>query len=63
MENEETYKANVYCRNCDFRKEIEIPKGQVIEKTACPNCGNSELLKDHNEKAETQNYYDFGSNR
>jgi Zn finger protein HypA/HybF involved in hydrogenase expression len=39
MENSETYKAKVYCKNCDLNKEIDIQKGVKIDETACPTCG------------------------
>lgn len=42
---EDTYKASVYCSNCDFRGGVNIPKGQVISETACENCGNTTLQK------------------
>ena len=46
MENtNNTYKAKIYCKNCDFSGEIEIPKGQTIDQTECTNCGNAELMK------------------
>lgn len=41
-----TYKAKVYCSNCDFRAEIDIPKGQTIDEAPCPTCGNLTLVKD-----------------
>lgn len=44
MEN--SYKAKVYCTNCDFRGAIEIPKGQTIVLTKCVNCGTAKLIKD-----------------
>ncbi|MCE9628595.1 MAG: hypothetical protein K8Q91_01230 [Candidatus Vogelbacteria bacterium] len=48
MENQnDTYKAEVYCGNCDLREEINILKGQTINETKCPNCGTCELDKDH----------------
>ena len=45
---EGTYKANVFCTNCEFRGEHEITKGTTIEDTLCPNCGNATLEKDLN---------------
>ena len=41
----DTYNQEVYCTNCDFGGPIDIPKGQVVENTACPNCGNMTLKK------------------
>lgn len=41
----ETYKANVFCKNCNFKGEIDIQKGQTIEFTECTNCGNNTLIK------------------
>ncbi len=46
MTETNSYKKSVYCQNCDFKGEIEIQKGQTIEQTECPNCGNAELIKD-----------------
>lgn len=46
MNENRTYKAKVYCKNCDFRGQIDIEKGQTIDKTECTNCGNTELMKD-----------------
>lgn len=54
---EETYKAKVYCSNCDFKKEIDIPKGKKIGETECPNCGTPELSKDVDVVIDT--YHDF----
>lgn len=39
------YKQDVFCKNCDFSEPIDILKGQVVENTACPNCGNMTLEK------------------
>lgn len=43
MEN--SYKLNVFCKNCDFEGDVEIPKGTTYEKRACPDCGNMTLEK------------------
>ncbi len=43
--NEETYKANVMCGNCDFMGEIDIPKGVKISDKECPKCGCQELTQ------------------
>ena len=43
-----TYKASVFCKNCDFRGEVDIPKGQMIEDTPCPSCENMTIEKDRN---------------
>lgn len=43
MEN--TYKIKVFCTNCDFTGEINIPKGQTVEQTSCENCGTPNLIK------------------
>ena len=48
MDSENTYKAKVYCANCDLKKEVDIQKGKKVEETACPNCGTMELSKDIN---------------
>jgi len=58
MNNENTYKARVYCSNCDFKKEIDIQKAKKVEETACPNCGTMELGKDINvDLGGGNNYY------
>ena len=38
-EESNTYKQKVFCKNCDFRKEIDIKKGTAIGDAECPNCG------------------------
>ena len=50
-----TYKVNVYCTNCDFRGDIDIPKGQIIEHTKCNNCGNPKLTKNMNVNLDSDN--------
>ena len=61
MENSKTYKAKVYCKNCDLNQEIDIPKGVKIDETACPNCGTTELEKYVNVNLGNQgSYYDNG---
>ncbi|MBI2038914.1 MAG: hypothetical protein HYT22_01360 [Candidatus Niyogibacteria bacterium] len=35
----ETYKLKVFCVNCNFKGEIEIPKGVAYKSQECPNCG------------------------
>lgn len=53
-----TYKAYIVCRNCDYGKpwlslysgaEIDIPLGQKVEDTKCPNCGCKELYNHNRE--------------
>ena len=56
MTETETYKAKVYCKNCDFRGEIDVPKGQIIDDTICVNCGTSQLIKDQSVVPESQSY-------
>lgn len=46
--NQTTYKAYVFCANCGFRKQIDIPRGSLINDVSCPNCGNSTLEIDPN---------------
>ena len=48
--NKTTYKAYIFCTNCHFRKEIEIPKGALINEISCPNCGNLTIKIDPNGK-------------
>ncbi len=43
--NEETYKAKVFCLNCDFEDTLDIEKGLRIEDKECPKCGNKTLNK------------------
>jgi predicted RNA-binding Zn-ribbon protein involved in translation (DUF1610 family) len=54
-----TYNLLVFCKNCDFRNKIEIPKGTPIEKHPCPNCGIVDLQKDFNSETDVQSYYNF----
>lgn len=42
---EKMYKANVYCTNCSFSNETEIPTGCTIEQHHCPTCGCKTLRK------------------
>lgn len=44
----ETYKMKVYCGNCDFRGEIDIPKGVLVSEAECTQCGTTTLAKDIN---------------
>jgi len=42
----ETYKVNVYCRNCGWEGTQDIPKGSHVETLSlseCPICGCREL--------------------
>ena len=42
---DKTYRVGVVCVNCDFRGEIDIPKGTQIKEAPCPECGNKTLRK------------------
>jgi hypothetical protein len=53
------YNLSVFCKNCDFRKKIDIPKGTPVEKCPCPNCDTINLEKDFNPEQDIQNYYNF----
>lgn len=48
MDNNNTYKVFVFCSNCRFRDEIEIPKRTLINETSCPKCGNMTIRDDPN---------------
>jgi len=43
--SDETYRMPVICYNCDFKGEIDIPKGTQVKETLCPKCGNKTLRK------------------
>ena len=43
METKNTYKLKMFCGNCGFEGEIEIPKGIASKNKECPNCGITEL--------------------
>lgn len=58
-ENKESYELSVYCKNCDFKSKIEIPKGVVVEEHLCPNCDTLNLQKDYNADGGTQSVYNF----
>ena len=45
MEKNEYYKLEVVCKNGDFKGIIDIPKGQTLEETECPNCKCRKLRK------------------
>lgn len=62
MDNSDTYRAKVYCANCDFREEINIQKGKKINDTECPKCGTAELNKDIDVVIQSGSYYDNGYN-
>jgi hypothetical protein len=40
------YTAYVVCENCNFRGEIELEVGMLINRTRCPECGNSTLERE-----------------
>lgn len=50
MEN--TYKVKVKCTNCEFQnchtEKLEIPKGQSVKLTMCPECHTCNLVKKYN---------------
>ncbi len=54
---EGVYKQKVFCSNCNFRGEIEIARGVLVDKAECPNCGNKTL--DRDDPIVTTNYYNF----
>ncbi len=41
----ETYKVKVYCTNCNFQGETDIPKGRPVSDHPCLNCGTKSLKK------------------
>ncbi len=41
----ETYRMPVICYDCDFKGEMDIPKGIGVGETLCPKCGNKTLRK------------------
>lgn len=45
MNKEKYYKVKVFCRNCDFEGETQIPLGVSIDKHKCPGCGCQTLHK------------------
>lgn len=55
------YQLKVYCSNCGFNNEINIPKKVAVKYHPCPNCENEGLKRDYN---KTQEYVgdDDGSN-
>ena len=46
--NEPTYDVYTFCENCLMHKKIEIPKGNGVAQTPCPNCGTLSLKDDPN---------------
>lgn len=42
----ETYQIKVRCVNCGYEDLTNIPKGQTVDSSECPNCGCYELKKD-----------------
>ncbi len=40
-----TYKVKVFCKNCDFKGEVDIPESLKVEDHICPECKNKELEK------------------
>lgn len=39
------YTIRVICTNCGMSQVVDIPLGQEVEDTECPNCGCYTLLK------------------
>ena len=35
---EDAYKLEVFCTNCDFKGEVDIPKGILVDDYKCPKC-------------------------
>ena len=48
MEENQTYKINTYCTNCDFSGMLDIQKGSLVEDATCPKCGNRTIEREHN---------------
>ena len=45
MTKEKIYKVHVFCRNCDFEGETQIPLDRLITEQPCPGCGCQTLHK------------------
>lgn len=45
----DTYKVKVKCNNCEYQNnhldKLEIPKGQSVHLTSCPECLTLNLIK------------------
>ena len=45
-----TYRADLYCKNCGYKINMEIPKGTPIwdfcDKLECPECGCNTIGRD-----------------
>ena len=48
LENSEKCKIQVFCENCNFDGEIEIPKEALAENHPCPECGSKALVNKSN---------------
>ncbi len=57
----DTYNLKAFCSNCEFRGNVEIPRGTPFEKHPCPTCGVAGITKDINvDLGNGGNYYDSG---
>lgn len=43
--NEEKYKLEVRCKNCNFDGTVELKKGMKVEDSLCPECSCKTLIK------------------
>lgn len=55
----EKYKLHVYCPNCDFRGEIEIPKGIRYDEHLCSQCEVAGMIKDTPITSESLHQFDL----
>lgn len=40
-----TYKISIYCENCEYHGEADIPKGTKVADGECPQCGCGTVVK------------------
>lgn len=41
IDMEGTYRVHVWCDNCGFNEEADLPKGKRVDECECPKCGNT----------------------
>ncbi len=48
MSESNTYNLPVFCENCGYEGNLDIPKGTTVDKYSCPTCGVPSLTRDIN---------------
>lgn len=59
MESTGIYELNVWCKNCEFRGLISIPKGTEFGNNPCPTCGVASLERVREQARITPHIEDY----